>query len=44
VLAICVSLSAQVQAMGFYERQGHRPEGEEYYDEHCPHIAMRKKL
>lgn len=39
-----ISLSAQVQAMGFYERQGYRPEGEEYYDEHCPHIAMRKKL
>ena len=39
-----IKLSAQVQAMGFYERLGYKSEGEEYYDEHCPHIAMRKRL
>ena len=38
---IC-SLSAQVQAKGFYEKLGYVQEGEEYLDEHCPHILMRK--
>ena len=42
--AEAIRLSAQVQAMGFYERLGYTPEGEEYYDEHCPHIAMQKRL
>ncbi|MGN1106807.1 MAG: GNAT family N-acetyltransferase [Huintestinicola sp.] len=37
-------LSAQVRAKGFYERLGYSPFGEEYFDEYCPHIAMRKKL
>lgn len=37
-------LSAQVQAAGFYEKLGYRRCGEEYLDEHCPHIEMRKDL
>ncbi len=39
-----VELSAQVQAEGFYKRNGYTPYGEVYQDEHCPHIAMRKEL
>ncbi len=39
-----IKLSAQVQAMGFYESLGYIAEGEEFYDEHCPHIAMRRTL
>lgn len=35
-------LSAQVQARGFYEKLGYSAYGEEYLDEHCPHIAMEK--
>ena len=37
-------LSAQIQAAGFYEKLGYRPFGPEYWDEHVPHIAMRKKF
>lgn len=37
-------LSAQIRAKGFYEKLGYFPFGEEYFDEYCPHIAMRKKL
>ncbi|MGN0639104.1 MAG: GNAT family N-acetyltransferase [Huintestinicola sp.] len=37
-------LSAQVRAMGFYEKLGYSPFGEEYLDEYCPHIAMKKLL
>lgn len=37
-------LSAQVQARPFYERLGYRASGEEYLDEHCPHIHMEKEL
>ena len=39
-----IKLSAQVRAQGFYEKLGYRAEGEEYLDEHCPHIAMKKIL
>lgn len=39
-----IALSAQVQAKGFYENLGYKPEGEEYLDEHCPHIKMIKSL
>lgn len=39
-----VVLSAQVQASGFYERLGYSAFGEEYLDQHCPHIDMRKKI
>ena len=38
------SLSAQVQAKPFYESFGYKSEGEEYLDEGCPHILMRKVL
>ena len=38
------SLSAQVQAKPFYESLGYKVEGEEYLDEGCPHILMRKVL
>ncbi|MGN1417654.1 MAG: GNAT family N-acetyltransferase [Oscillospiraceae bacterium] len=37
-------LSSQVQAMSFYEKLGYRPIGEQYMDEHCPHIRMEKEL
>lgn len=36
------SLSAQVQAKGFYESLGYSAEGDEYLDEGCPHVMMRK--
>ena len=39
-----LSLSSQVQAKGFYETLGFVAEGEEYLDEHCPHIHMVKEL
>lgn len=39
-----VRLSAQLQAEGFYEKQGYRRCGAEYLDEHCPHVEMRKRL
>lgn len=39
-----VVLSAQVRAGGFYRKNGYLPEGEEYLDEYCPHIMMRKTL
>ena len=38
------SLSAQVQAKPFYESLGYKAEGEEYLDEGCAHILMRKLL
>ncbi|MEE0778248.1 MAG: GNAT family N-acetyltransferase, partial [Massilimicrobiota sp.] len=37
-------LSAQVSAMGFYEKNGFQAYGEEYLDEFCPHIHMEKRL
>lgn len=37
-------LSAQCQARGFYEKMGYTATGEEYLDEHCPHIDMYKIL
>lgn len=37
-----VKLSAQTQAKGFYEKIGYIGEGEEYLEEHCPHITMKK--
>jgi predicted GNAT family N-acyltransferase len=39
-----IKLSAQVQAEGFYRGLGYRASGEEYLDEHCPHIEMHKLL
>ena len=37
-------ISAQCQARVFYEKLGYTAFGEEYLDEHCPHIDMEKKL
>ena len=37
-------ISAQCQAMGFYQKLGFKEEGETYLDEHCPHIHMEKIL
>lgn len=42
--ASSVSLGAQCRARGFYERCGYAAYGDEYLDEHCPHIHMRKAL
>lgn len=39
----CV-LSAQTRVKGFYEKLGYEAYGDEYYDEYCPHIMMRKSL
>ena len=41
---LCMELSAQVRAAGFYRRLGYVQEGEEYLDEHCPHVFMRKQI
>ena len=37
-------LSAQVRAKSFYEKNGYVCFGEEYLDEYCPHIHMKKIL
>ena len=37
-------LSAQLRARGFYEKLGYFPYGDEYLDEYCPHISMKKAL
>lgn len=37
-----IYLSAQIQAKGFYEKLGYQAYGDEYMDEHCPHIMMKK--
>lgn len=42
--AVKASLSAQVQAQGFYASCGYSAEGDTYLDEHCPHIHMTKTL
>lgn len=39
-----VVLSAQVRTRGFYEKIGYVAEDEEFMEEMCPHIKMRKKL
>lgn len=39
-----LSLSAQIRAAGFYEKAGYTKYGEEYLDESCPHIAMKKSF
>ncbi|MBO5238663.1 MAG: GNAT family N-acetyltransferase [Lachnospiraceae bacterium] len=39
-----LSLSAQVRAKGFYEKQGFQEQGNIYYEEYCKHIHMVKKL
>ena len=37
-------LAAQVQAAGFYEKMGYCRAGEEFLEEHCPHIWMEKEI
>jgi len=37
-------LSAQVRAAGFYRKLGYSQVGDEYLDEHCPHVNMEKQL
>lgn len=39
-----VILSAQVRAVNFYQYNGYMSYGEEYLDEFCPHIHMKKVL
>ena len=39
-----VVLSAQVRASEFYKKNGYIPFGQEYLDEYCPHIHMKKEL
>ena len=39
-----MTIDAQLQAAGFYERCGYRRFGTEHYDEHCLHIGMCKDL
>ena len=39
-----ISLSAQVQASGFYLKLGYENTGDLHTDEHCPHMTMNKIL
>ena len=39
----CV-LSAQKQAEGFYAKLGYKAFGDIFFDEHCPHIMMKKEV
>lgn len=39
-----VRLAAQTHARSFYEQFGYAAEGDEFPEEHCPHIWMRKTL
>lgn len=39
-----IILSAQKQAIGFYQKQGYQEIGKEYLDEHCKHIDMKKRI
>ncbi len=39
-----IKLSAQVQAKIFYQKMGYHQKGEEYLDEHCPHVTMLKEI
>lgn len=39
-----IILSAQCRAKGFYEKNGYSQFGEEFYEEYCPHINMKKLL
>lgn len=41
--ATSFTLSAQVRAGGFYQKQGYTPTGSVYDDEGIPHIRMQKK-
>lgn len=37
-------IGAQQQARGFYEKCGYIAYGDEYYEEYCPHIHMKKQI
>ena len=37
-------IGAQTRVKGFYKRNGYTEYGEEYMDEYCPHIYMKKEL
>lgn len=39
-----ITVSAQVSAKKFYKSLGYSQKGEEYYDEHCLHIDMTKRI
>ena len=39
-----VGISSQEQAAKFYEKQGYKYSGVKYFDQHCPHVRMTKKL
>jgi len=39
-----IVLGAQVRAKEFYQKHGYSEFGDEYMDEHCPHIHMEKVL
>ncbi len=39
-----VYISAQTRAYEFYRKLGYTKYGEEYLEQHCPHIAMKKIL
>jgi predicted GNAT family N-acyltransferase len=39
-----VGVSSQERAAKVYEKQGYRYSGERYFDQHCPHVWMIKKL
>lgn len=39
-----IVLSAQCRVKEFYEKLGYMQFGEEFLDEHCPHINMRKYI
>lgn len=42
--AAALTLGAQCRVRGFYEKLGYTAYGDEYMDEHCPHIHMKKVL
>ena len=39
-----VVLSAQLRASDFYRKNGYIAYGDEYLDEHCPHVQMKKEI
>ncbi len=39
-----IMLSAQKRIESFYEKLGYKSYGDVYYDEYCPHIAMKKEI
>lgn len=39
-----IYIGAQKQAQGFYAKLGYEPYGENYFEEHCEHVHMKKAL